>query len=71
MLTNYGDSNFLGLSSMPSPGLPKEREENGLTHGSADIRGIMLLWCVWKNGGYGSSVAGPIANTVLQAIVAQ
>lgn len=71
VLTNYGDSNFPGLElhakSGTAEGARGERPDAWFCGYSGDYAFVV---CV-ENGGYGSSVAGPIANTVLQAIVAQ
>jgi len=68
VVSNYGDGNYPGLElrakSGTAEGVPGEYPDAWFCGYSGDYAFIV---CV-ENGGYGSAVAGPIANRVLQAI---
>ncbi len=68
VVANYGDGNYPGLELHAKSGTA-ERGDGGVPNAwfcgySGDYAFIV---CV-ENGGYGSAVAGPVANSVLQAI---
>ena len=69
--SNYGDRNYPGLElrakSGTAEGAPGRTPDAWFCGYSGDLAFVV---CVEK-GGYGSSVAGPVPNKVLQAIVAQ
>ena len=69
--SNYGDRNYPGLElrakSGTAEGAPGRTPDAWFCGYSGDLAFVV---CVEK-GGYGSSVAGPVANKVLQAIIAQ
>ena len=68
VLMTYGDSNYPGLSlrakSGTAEGVDGKAPDAWFCGYSGDYAFIV---CV-ENGGYGSAVAGPVANSVLQAI---
>lgn len=68
VISNYGDSNYPGLElhakSGTAEGAKGERPDAWFCGYSGDYAFIVSV----ENGGYGSQVAGPIANKVLQAI---
>lgn len=72
--SNYGDWNFPGLDIYAKSGTAEVygREPNAWFSGfiKNESYPYAFIVCV-ENGGYGSSVAGPVANAVLQAIVNQ
>ena len=67
--SNYGDRNYPGLElrakSGTAEGVPGRSPDAWFCGYSGDLAFVV---CVEK-GGYGSAVAGPVANKVLQAIV--
>lgn len=69
---SYGDGNFPGLDIYAKSGTAEVygREPNAWFTGFIKNKNApyAFIVCV-ENGGYGSSVAGPIANQVLQAAV--
>ena len=72
VVSNYGESNFPGLDIYAKSGTAEiyNKEPNAWFTGFIKNEGYpyAFIVCV-ENGGYGSSVAGPVANQVLQAIV--
>lgn len=72
VVSNYGESNFPGLDIYAKSGTAEvyNREPNAWFTGFIKNKDApyAFIVCV-ENGGYGSSVAGPVANKVLQAIV--
>lgn len=68
----YGEYNFPGLDIYAKSGTAEVagREPNAWFSGfiKNDNAPYAFIVCV-ENGGYGSSVAGPIANKVMQAVV--
>lgn len=70
--TTYGESNFPGLDIYAKSGTAEVygREPNAWFTGfiKNDDAPYAFIVCI-ENGGYGSSVAGPVANQVLQALV--
>ncbi len=68
VISTYGDGNYPGLElhakSGTAEGSPGETPDAWFCGYSGDYAFIV---CV-ENGGYGSSVAGPIANSVLQVL---
>ena len=68
VVSNYGDSNYAGLElhakSGTAEGGDDKKPDAWFTGYSGDYAFIV---CV-ENGGYGSAVAGPVANSVLQAL---
>ncbi len=71
---SYGESNFPGLDIYAKSGTAEVygREPNAWFAGfiNNDDAPYAFIVCV-ENGGYGSSVAGPVANQVLQALVSR
>ena len=69
--SNYGDGNYPGLElrakSGTAEGGPGRSPDAWFCGYSGDFAFVV---CVEK-GGYGSAVAGPVANKVLQAIAAK
>lgn len=69
---SYGEGNFPGLDIYAKSGTAEVygREPNAWFTGfiKNDDAPYAFIVCV-ENGGYGSSVAGPVANQVLQALV--
>ena len=69
--SNYGDSNYPGLElrakSGTAEGAKGQPPDAWFCGHSGDYAFVV---CVEK-GGYGSAVAGPVANKVLQAIMAE
>ncbi len=72
VVTTYGESNFPGLDIYAKSGTAEVygKEPNAWFTGFIKNEGnpYAFIVCV-ENGGYGSSVAAPVANQVLQAIV--
>ena len=72
VVSNYGESNFPGLDIYAKSGTAEMygSEPNAWFTGFIKNEGnpYAFIVCV-ENGGYGSSVAGPVANQVLQAVV--
>jgi len=72
--SNYGSGNFPGLDIYAKSGTAEVygREPNAWFTGFIRNENCpyAFIVCV-ENGGYGSSVAGPVANQVLQAVVNQ
>ncbi len=68
VVTNYGDGNYPGLNlhakSGTAEGAKGETPDAWFTGYSGDYAFIV---CV-ENAGYGSAVAGPVANSVLQSL---
>ena len=68
----YGQGNFPGLDIYAKSGTA----EVGTSNSNAWFAGFIknsdypyaFIVCV-ENGGYGSSVAGPVANTVMQKVI--
>ena len=71
---SYGESNFPGLDIYAKSGTAEVygRDPNAWFAGfiNNDDAPYAFIVCV-ENGGYGSSVAGPVANQVLQALVSR
>lgn len=72
VVSNYGESNFPGLDIYAKSGTAEVygKEPNAWFTGfiKNEDAPYAFIVCI-ENGGYGSSVAGPVANSVLQAIV--
>ena len=72
VVSNYGENNFPGLDIYAKSGTAEMygSEPNAWFTGFIKNEGhpYAFIVCV-ENGGYGSSVAGPVANQVLQAAV--
>ena len=72
VVSNYGESNFPGLDIYAKSGTGEVygKQPNAWFAGfiKNENNPYAFIVCV-ENGGYGSSVAGPIASQVLQAIV--
>lgn len=72
-VNNYGDRNYPGLNLCAKSGtaqLAKGEQPNAWFAGFVDRTDCPLAFVVViENGGAGSSVAGPVANKVLQAAV--
>ena len=72
VVSNYGESNFPGLDIYAKSGTAEVygKQPNAWFAGfiKNEDNPYAFVVCV-ENGGYGSSVAGPVANQVLQAIV--
>lgn len=68
VITNYGDSNYPGLELHAKSGTAegaKGQTPNAWFCGySGDLAFVVCI----EKGGYGSAVAGPVANNVLQAL---
>lgn len=70
VLTNYGDGNYPGLELHAKSGTAEGAKGTAPNAWFCGYSGdYAFIVCVEK-GGYGSSVAGPIANKVLQALQA-
>ena len=74
VVTTYGESNFPGLDIYAKSGTAEVygKEPNAWFTGFIKNEGnpYAFIVCV-ENGGYGSSVAAPVANQVLQAIISR
>ena len=72
VVSNYGESNFPGLDIYAKSGTAEVygKEPNAWFTGfiKNEDAPYAFIVCI-ENGGYGSSVAGPVANSVLQSIV--
>lgn len=72
--STYGEGNFPGLDIYAKSGTAEVygREPNAWFTGFIKNEGYpyAFIVCV-ENGGYGGSVAGPVANQVLQAAIGE
>ncbi len=72
VVSNYGEQNFPGLDIYAKSGTAEVygSEPNAWFTGFIKNEGnpYAFIVCI-ENGGYGSAVAGPVANQVLQAVV--
>lgn len=68
VLMTYGDSNYPGLSLRAKSGTAEGGDGKAPDAWFCGYSGDYAFIVCVENGGYGSAVAGPVANSVLQAI---
>lgn len=68
VISNYGDSNYPGLELHAKSGTAEGGDGNAPDAWFCGYSGDYAFIVCVENGGYGSSVAGPVANSVLQAL---
>lgn len=68
VLTNYGDGNYPGLELHAKSGTAEGAKGTVPDAWFCGFSGDHAFIVCVENGGYGSSVAGPVANKVLQAL---
>lgn len=68
VLVTYGDSNYPGLSLRAKSGTAEGGDGKAPDAWFCGYSGDYAFIVCVENGGYGSAVAGPVANSVLQAI---
>ena len=68
--SNYGDSNYPGLELHAKSGTAEVGKGKAPHSWFCGFSGEYAFAVCVENGGYGAQVAGPVANKVLQQIVA-
>jgi len=71
VMSNYGDGNYPGLELHAKSGTAEGAKGTVPDAWFCGFSGDYAFIVCVENGGYGSSVAGPIANKVLQALKAK
>ncbi|MBR5129001.1 MAG: penicillin-binding protein [Firmicutes bacterium] len=68
VVSNYGDSNYPGLELRAKSGTAENGDGTTPNAWFCGYSGDYAFIVCVENGGYGSAVAGPVANSVLQAL---